>query len=130
MFDKKAWNSARNSQEVYESYKVIWRNDPRKYLLKNAKKRAKRRGLEFTISIEDIKVPTHCPVFGYELILLNEGGIAAPNSMTLDRKNSSKGYTPDNIHVISYRANVLKKDATTQELVQLADYFKGLRFDE
>jgi len=88
----------------------------------NAKARAKKRGLEFTISKEDIKIPERCPVLG---VILDPGkGTATANSPTLDRKNNFMGYTPDNIRVISYRANTLKSDATTEEIEQVLRYMK------
>lgn len=43
--------------------------------------------------------------------------------ITLDRIDSSKGYTPDNIIVCSWRANNLLKDATAAEMALLAINF-------
>jgi len=48
------------------------------------------------------------------------------HSPSIDRKDSKKGYTPDNIWVISNRANTLKNDATIQELELLVENLKKL----
>ena len=40
---------------------------------------------------------------------------------TLDRIDSSLGYHPDNIQIISYKANSMKNDATDYELIVFAE---------
>ena len=88
----------------------------------NAKARALKRGREFIIKLSDIKIPLVCPVLG---IPLNPGlGQRAPGSPTLDRWDNTKGYTPDNICVISYRANTLKGDALVDEMEKVVEYMK------
>lgn len=86
------------------------------HLLKNARVRAKKRGLEFNLTLKDIIVPEVCPLLGIPLKRGNGAGGYIPNSPSLDRKDASKGYTRDNIWVISWRANCIKYDATTKEL--------------
>lgn len=78
------------------------------------KLRAKKKGLEFSITIEDILMPDLCPLLGLKLSFSDFG--LRYNSPSLDRKDSSKGYTKDNIWVISSRANILKNDAKLEEL--------------
>jgi hypothetical protein len=90
----------------------------------SAKARATKKGLEFNITVDDIIIPKRCPVLGITL----KGGVGGgtvsvaklESSPTLDRVDNSKGYTPDNICVISLRANNLKRDATLYELECLA----------
>lgn len=92
--------------------------------VKAARERAAKRGLAFNLTVEDLPdVPDTCPVLGIPLSP-NFGGIRPQdNSPSLDRIVSSRGYTHDNVHWISWRANALKKDATPDELRRLADYF-------
>lgn len=80
-------------------------NDPRLYLHTSAKHRAKRKGVTFSITVEDIVIPTHCPILGIELSF----GGSQENSPSLDKINNSLGYVPGNVQVISYRANRIKK---------------------
>ena len=86
-----------------------------------AKRRAKQKNLEFAISIEDIKVPSHCPMLGIPLYPTT-GKCAHANSPSIDRLDSRKGYTPENIIVISHRANTIKGNATLEELRLIARY--------
>lgn len=83
-------------------------------MLYNAKYRAKVKGLEFDLQPDDIAIPETCPVFGTPLSKV--GGRRTANSPSLDRKDNTKGYTLDNVWVISNRANLLKKDTTLDEL--------------
>lgn len=78
-----------------------------------ARHRAKRNNLEFTISEVDIVIPKRCPVFG---MILKNGTYGNPSSPSLDRMDPSKGYTRENIRVISWRANSLKSNATPLEI--------------
>ena len=82
-------------------------------------------GREFSIELEDILIPEKCPVFGFNLKREDrETWMFAPS---VDRIDSSKGYTKGNVTVVSRRANILKRDATLEELEQLFNYYKTLR---
>jgi len=72
--------------------------------------RARSRGKwEVTITLEDIpEIPDICPVLKTRMI-----------KPSLDRIDSSKGYIPGNVRIISYRANMLKNNATDNELYLL-----------
>lgn len=110
--------------------KRYWRNkeyNPEKIMFQSAKDRAKRKGLEFTITLEDIKIPKACPIFG--LTLSASIGRFNENSPSLDRINNSKGYVKGNIIVISYRANQIKNDATPDELMKIGLFFKKFDYD-
>ena len=102
-----------------------WKFDAKKVLYNNAKQRAKKSNMEFSIKQEDIDIPDSCPVFGFPLKRENrETWMCAPS---IDRINNSIGYVKENIIIVSRRANILKKDATIDELEQLFNYYKTLR---
>ncbi len=90
--------------------------NPAKALHRAARERCNKSGLEFTISVSDIRVPKVCPVLGLVLQHGRGPGGALPTSPSLDRIDSARGYTPGNIRVISKRANTLKNNATLSEL--------------
>ena len=90
---------------------------PEYRLYQSAKGRAKAQKLPFSLNLEDIKIPDVCPVF--ELPFYLEGGKAAPMSPSIDRFIPSHGYTKENISIICWRANVLKRDATREEMERL-----------
>lgn len=102
-----------------------WKVDAAKLLYKNIKSRCKRIGREFSIDLEDIIIPQKCPVFGFEL--KREDKQTWMSAPSVDRIDSSKGYIKGNVTVVSRRANILKRDATVEELEQLFNYYKTLR---
>ncbi|AMR79437.1 MULTISPECIES: hypothetical protein [Cupriavidus] len=93
-------------------------------LLKSSRYRAKRGGLRHTLTLADIYVPDRCPVLGLRLI--PSKGRAGPNSPSLDRIDSRKGYVPGNVIVVSWRANELKKNATLLEMERVAAFYRQL----
>jgi len=104
------------------------RTNPVKAMLNLARARAKKSGIEFTITEGDVSFPTHCPVLGIELSF--GLGMGEPHSLSvrdarasLDRIDNSKGYVPGNVIVVSYRANRIKSDASVGELVKIARFY-------
>jgi len=102
---------ARKQRRSYASYQ-------RSSMLARAKKRAKSKGLEFDLVLADIQIPSHCPVLGIPLSIGKRGDYT--NSPSLDRIDNSKGYVKGNVQVISHRANYIKGNATSQELMKVA----------
>lgn len=100
--------------------------DPRSVLYFNAKARAKRDGLPFTITQDDLTIPSHCPILGIPLAAAKGRG-GADHSPSLDRIRPELGYVPSNVIVISNRANRLKSDATIKELRDIASFYATLR---
>jgi hypothetical protein len=104
------------------------RMDLRQKLLYAARGRAKKAGFPCTITVDDIVIPEACPVLGIPLFPSVGNGrkhpALIPNSPSIDRLDNDKGYTPDNIRVISMRANDIKSNATLQELEAVVAYVK------
>lgn len=98
-----------------------WQDDARQVLLNNSKQRARRANMEHNLEIEDIIIPEFCPVLGIKLA--QEKRDSKYSGPSIDRIDNTKGYTKDNIVIVSCRANLLKKDATIQELIRLAKYY-------
>lgn len=101
------------------------RQNPVRSLYHAAKSRALTSGIEFTITQTDIIIPDVCPVFGTPFVV-GDGetrGGAAP-APSLDRFDNAKGYTPENIVVISSRANRLKSNASLEELQAIVKYME------
>jgi len=73
---------------------------------------------------ESLGIPDKCPILGLTLDYSIGKGSRTENSPSLYRIDSSKGYVKNNVHVISWRANRIKNDATVQELQDIANYFK------
>lgn len=101
-----------------ESNRTSYRKNIKKYLVRNAKVRAKSNNLEFCITESDILIPDKCPLL--EIPIFITSGIAqSDNSPSIDRIDPRKGYTKDNVWIISAKANRIKNDATITELTLL-----------
>jgi len=93
--------------------------DQERRLLYGAKFRANLHGLEFNLVKEDIIIPDVCKFLGIKLTNISGEGRIFSNA-SLDRIDSSKGYTKDNVQVISDLANRMKQEATNEQLVTFA----------
>ena len=102
---KESWKGCSFEQSMYNS----------------AKGRARRKGLPFTIKVEDIIIPERCPILGVE-IALERNHRYGPS---IDQIVPGAGYTPENILVMSKRANTLKNDMTKEEAVAILNWFES-----
>lgn len=118
---QKRANNEHRKYEREQAYLHRCRN-PEKTMYKTAKRRAKQYERSFTITLDDIVIPKKCPLLGIEL-QMNKGG-AADNSPSLDRIDTTLGYVPDNVKVISRLANIMKAHATNEQLLLFARNIK------
>jgi hypothetical protein len=117
---RKRYARAANT-EADKMYLLEWRKRSReKVMLVSVRSRAKKYGIEFSLKESDLKIPKYCPVLGIELGWSE--GYAKAQSPSVDRIDPTKGYTPDNIMIISWRANRLKSDAEPHELQAVLRY--------
>lgn len=95
-------------------------------LINASKQRARLKNREHSITVDDIKkiYPKDgcCPIFGMKLEF-NSAGFRE-NSPSIDRIDSAKGYTKDNIQIVSWKANRIKGYASVEELEMLLSYLK------
>jgi hypothetical protein len=99
--------------------KTSWgRQHPQQYLLGNAKYRARKKNVPFEITADDIVIPSKCPALG-TLFDYSRGKRYSPS---LDRIRPELGYVPGNIQVISMQANVMKNNASPEELKMFAQW--------
>lgn len=112
---RKEWHEQNPSYS--RDYKREWAlKNPEKYLLMNPRNRAKKRGLDFTLTEADVKIPSHCPVLGVKLEPVGSNSVENQYGPSIHRLDSSKGYTKDNCIVVSWRANTLLQDASFEEI--------------
>lgn len=94
----------------------------RRRLLTMAKARARKHGLPFDLTIDDVIIPKRCPVLGIPLYF--SVGKTTDNTPSIDRIVPKKGYVKGNVEVVSLKVNSLKRDMTPEFLVMLADYYR------
>ena len=118
-------NRKRHTEYNKKRRQAIKDADYPKYMLDGVIRNAKRTGREVTITKEDIVIPDLCPVLGIPLRrdCSRKDRDAAPS---IDRIDNSVGYTPENIIVVSMRANQIKGTATTEELEKVLNFYKLL----
>lgn len=109
-----------NARKVMDQQREALKDNPAKGLLKLAKQRSKKSGIEVAITEAEIIIPEFCPILGVRL----EFGKMADrgNSPSLDRIDSTKGYIPGNVAVISWAANRLKSNGTAEQHRRIADW--------
>lgn len=89
-------------------------------------KRANTKGkYPFDIGWADLTWPTVCPVLGIELDYYCDAGRRNDNSVSFDRIDPAKGYTKDNVRVMSWRANRIKNDGTAEEHRKIYEWMLG-----
>lgn len=104
------------------STKICHQKNPIPNIIKTIRHRAKKRGQEFTITKEDIVIPEFCPVFGFKMEHNFGKNGGKFNSPSVDRIDNTKGYTPENIQIISRLANAMKSEASPEQLIMFADW--------
>lgn len=120
----KDWRAKRKAEGHKDPYNCGWRErNPQAYILGNAKARAKKKGWDFDLVVEDIVIPEFCPVFGIPLELTWGNGIK-DNKPSLDRIDCNKGYVKGNVRVISWRANDLLANGTLDEFIKIVEFLK------
>ena len=109
---------ASNPEKTQMQRRRYYVTNPEKVLLSRARYRARKQGIPFEITLEDIPVPKRCPALGIKLAWGKKH--VRPNSPSIDKIKPELGYVPGNVVVISHRANRIKNDATVTELRKIA----------
>lgn len=98
-----------------------------RYLLDSRKKAARRKGVQFAVSLADLlPLPTHCPALGIPLAWceFRHSGGWDDFSPSIDKVDPALGYVPGNVRVISMRANRMKSDGSIEELKAVVNYME------
>jgi hypothetical protein len=94
-----------------------------KRILSIVKNRAKARGIPFDLELEDIVIPEYCPILKVKLTN-NSSSRQDVYGPSLDRIVPELGYVKGNVMVMSRKANVMKNNATPEEIRAFCEYFK------
>ncbi|MEB3178939.1 MAG: hypothetical protein VKL59_07930 [Nostocaceae cyanobacterium] len=118
------------NKDTYYLRDIIRRDDfsPFRFHLKVIKKSVNQRNKHSSITLADLKILWEkqqgiCPYTGWNLILLPcttdyESTPLTTNRASVDRIDSAKGYTPDNIQFVAVIANFAKNAFTEKELIE------------
>jgi hypothetical protein len=93
-------------------------------LLARSYKGALERGIEHSITEEDLlPLPNICKYLGVHLeykTIENRSRWRLPNLAVIDRIDPERGYVPGNVQIISNKANMMKFNASREELIIFA----------
>lgn len=122
-----AWHAKHRDRrigEARERREQRNREFPAGEMVARARARSKQLGIPFDLDVEDILIPSVCPVLGIPIFFKLGSRGPGPNSPSLDRFDPAGGYTKDNVVVISHRANTLKNNASLDEMERVLAYMK------
>lgn len=113
----------RNNVELLKKRAIAWKiKSPFKSMLGTYRQNAAKRGFVLEINSDDLekqwlKQKGLC-YYTNEPMLKHYG---SKNSVSIDRVDSSKGYTLDNVVLCLRQVNIMKNDATLLELFQFCE---------
>lgn len=113
---KKNFDNVNRYSSLYSFFEYLWNN---------ARARAKLRKREYTILIQDLydlykSQNGLCALSGIKLTYSKRNNKRiSPYNISIDRIDSSKGYTKDNIHLVCASINSMKLDYSVQEFIEL-----------
>jgi hypothetical protein len=101
-----------------------WRKQhPARYLLSKARGSAKKRGLQFSITlagVEAMLAPMVCSVSGFPLRWNGPTPGRDPMAPSLDRVNNGEGYVSGNVRVVCWMYNRMKGADTDEQALEVA----------
>ena len=115
---------ARHRIENRKYDKEFSKRYPEKALYRHAKTRAKKYNIIFTITLKNIHIPSFCPILG--IALYRSAGSNKDHLPSIDRIIPEKGYTAENIQIISWLANRLKANRGAEDHAQIAKRYYRL----
>lgn len=128
--DLRATNLSNKMKEIYGQFYengIVNKND---FLdickFKFRSKKGQVKAQKWTITFSDVVWNTTCPILGIDLNYYAEG--RQENSPSFDRIDSNLGYIPGNVQIISWRANRIKNNGTSEEHLKIANYLKKLGY--
>jgi hypothetical protein len=118
--------SQKYRDENREHFKALKRDSYKRnivsHMIRAARARAKKFGWEFNLDKTDIIIPDKCPILGIPIIVSHEDKDFGPS---IDRIDNNKGYVKDNVIVISYRANRIKRDGDNSDRQKVAEFYRN-----
>jgi len=129
-----AENQSRLSRKARERRQTFFAEDPKAawlhYITKSAASRARQNKLPYDKVLSKLTLPDICPVLGTTLNYSRNYKRKVrllgpqPDSPSLDRIVPEHGYVFTNLRVISWRANLLKRDASIDEIRGVLSYME------
>lgn len=123
--DKKYYS--KNASKIKSRVRRYAEYNPIPIMINSARARAKKQGVPFSITADDISIPNNCPIFN--IPLKKQKSELKINSPSLDRLVPEKGYVKGNIIVVSNKANMIKNAFSADDIMKVALFYKNLPAD-
>lgn len=104
-------DAAERYRKTERGYKTV--------MLNSLRARARKKGVDFRLGIDTVPWTDKCPLFGTPLRYTPNTFEERLKAPTIVRKDTAKGYVPNNVEVVSYKASKL--------LIPLYEVFTYLR---
>ena len=95
-------------------FKAVTESDH--WILRSKRGNKRRQRAELSVEYYKSLIVENCPLLDVKLTYGNFVGRMPDNYATLDKIDPNGGYVEGNVHIVSFRANTLKNDATLEEL--------------
>ena len=117
-------NVKRENNPAWKGYKEI----PYGWFSNYFERKSKRKQKIGNITIQQVhelweKQDRKCALSGVDIGFASSG---TRHTCSIDRIDSSKGYIKGNVVIVSLRANILKNDATPEELEALSRFYNNI----
>lgn len=114
---KRYWHGTRKAKE-----RAAWQTAEGRALklLRTCRSMARPRGIAFSLTVSDILpalIAGTCQVSGIEFDFHSSDGPWRPS---IDRIDSSRGYSPDNVQIVAWMVNAAKQQYPMDDLIRLA----------
>ena len=127
---------AENREKELERQRKYRAENPEKVtinsLYRNAKVRAKSKGLPFTLTKEWVAERIErgiCELSGVPFNIEAKRGVQGPYSPSIDKIVPELGYTPENSRMVLYGINALKSNGTNEDMINIMEttikYIRG-----
>ena len=123
--------------QAANAHRIKWKGVGQlgKTFFTSCQKSAKKRGIEFGITIDEAwsqfeKQNGICALSGVSIKLCGNTPIGRKkNTASLDRIDSTKGYTPDNIQWVHKKVNIMKNIFDESEFIQWCEKIAKLHYE-
>lgn len=131
--EDKSWEEKFKIFNLEEQKIIINLNKGKDYFIKKnisfiiyrrARNRSKVKNIEFSLEESDIIIPKTCPILRIPIFVGK--GKCCNNSPSIDRIDNNKGYTKNNIQIISHKANTMKNCASLEEIKKVYFGYKKI----
>jgi hypothetical protein len=127
---KSCGNAQRNSfMDAKRSNPKYRREEMIKTIVKSKRRAAKLKNMSFDLDYEwvDKNLIKQCPILNKDFEFPDKKtGSYSNYAVSVDRIDNNKGYTKNNCILVCRRANMIKNDASPDELMIIAKFYKNL----